>query len=82
MCTAYFALGPDAEEGIRTYIGDYYAFLGPAVGDMIESIPRTEEAVRATIQGFADIGADEVLLWPCVSGLDQVDRLAALVARA
>lgn len=82
VCTAYFALGPHAEEGIRTYIGDYYAFLGSAVGDMIESIPRTEEGVRATIRGFADIGADEVLLWPCVPELDQVDRLAALVPRA
>ncbi len=49
---------------------------------MIESIPRTEEGVRATIRGFAGIGADEVLMWPCVPELDQVDRLAALVPRA
>ena len=82
VCAEYFALGPHAEEGIRTYIGDYYAFLGSAVGDMIESIPRTEEGVRATIRGFADVGADELLLWPCVPELDQVDRLAALVPGA
>jgi len=37
--------------------------------------------VRATIQGFADAGADEVILWPCVAELDQVKRLAALVPR-
>ena len=79
MGSAYFALGPRAEEGIRTYVGDDYAYLGPAVGAMIEATARTEEGVRVIIQGFTDVGADELILWPCVAELDQVERLAALV---
>lgn len=79
VCCAYFALGHRADEGIRAYIGDYYKDLGPALGPKIESIPWTEERARAAIQGFADVGADEVILWPCLAELDQVDRLAALV---
>lgn len=79
VACAYFALGPRAADGIRSYIGDYYRGVGPALGPMIESIPRTEERVRAAIQGLAEAGADEVILWPCLAELDQVERLAALV---
>ena len=40
---------------------------------------RTSQAVRGAIQPFADIGVDELMCWPCVPDLDQVDRLAVLL---
>jgi len=74
----YYALGPNAERG-GDYIRDYYSYLGPAADDMARSIPSSREAVEGLIRGFGEVGADEVVCWPTVAELDQVDRLADLV---
>ncbi|HEX6709363.1 MAG TPA: LLM class flavin-dependent oxidoreductase [Rubrobacter sp.] len=78
VATLYYALGPNAERG-GDYIRDYYSFFGPAADDMARSIPSTPEAVDDLIRGFGDAGADEVVCWPTVAELDQVDLLAELV---
>jgi hypothetical protein len=44
------------------------------------SVPSTPEAVKGAIQAFADIGVDELICWPCIPDLDQVDRLAELIS--
>ncbi len=75
----YYALGPSAAEGLAAYLGRYYAFLGPIVQQMIQVFPTTPEAVRDTIKGFSEIGTDELILWPCIPELDQIQRLADLV---
>lgn len=75
----YFALGPDALERGAPAIRDYYAFRGPAVEQMVKAIPASPEAVRDIIKAFADIGADEYILWPTIPELDQVSRLADIV---
>ena len=31
------------------------------------------------IGGFAEVGVDELVLWPCTPALDRIDRLADLV---
>ncbi len=54
--------------------------MGPSVEQIATSIPSSTEAVKGTIQAFADAGADELVLWPCIPELDQVDRLADLVS--
>ena len=46
---------------------------------MINNLPLTIEAIKERIQTFADIGADEVILWPCTPNLEQLDQLAELV---
>ena len=74
----YYALGPNAERG-GDYIRDYYSFIGPGADDMARSIPSTPEAVDDLLRGLSDVGADEVICWPTVAELDQVDRLAELV---
>ncbi len=75
----YYALGPDARERAGTYLRRYYAFLGPMVETMINYLPITIEAIKERIQAYADIGADEVILWPCTPDLEQLDQLAELV---
>jgi alkanesulfonate monooxygenase SsuD/methylene tetrahydromethanopterin reductase-like flavin-dependent oxidoreductase (luciferase family) len=75
----YYALGPNAERG-GDYIRDYYSYFGPGADDMARSIPSSPEAIQGLIQGLDDVGADEVICWPTVAELDQVDRLAELVA--
>jgi len=73
----YYALGPNADRG-GDYIRHYYSFFGPAADDMARSIPSSPEAVDDLIRGFGEVGADEVVCWPTVAELDQVDRLAEL----
>ena len=61
-------------------ISSYYAYMGAdTVRQMVQGFPSTVEAVQAAIKGFSDIGADELMLWPCIPELDQVQRLADLL---
>jgi alkanesulfonate monooxygenase SsuD/methylene tetrahydromethanopterin reductase-like flavin-dependent oxidoreductase (luciferase family) len=78
VATLYYALGPNAARG-GDYIRDYYSFFGAAADDMASAIPSSPEAVEELIRGFGDVGADEVVCWPTVADLEQVDRLAELV---
>ena len=78
VASLYYALGPDAGRGGDS-LRDYYGYFGPAADDMARSIPSSPEAVEGLIRGFGEVGADEVICWPTVAELDQVDRLADLV---
>jgi alkanesulfonate monooxygenase SsuD/methylene tetrahydromethanopterin reductase-like flavin-dependent oxidoreductase (luciferase family) len=74
-CT-YIALGPDGLTRGGNYIRNYYG----AFGEMIaKSLPGTLEAIKGTIQAYADIGADELILWPTTPDLEQVDQLADML---
>ncbi|MEO8287937.1 MAG: LLM class flavin-dependent oxidoreductase [Chloroflexota bacterium] len=75
----YFALGPNAAEGIAAYIGDYYAFLGPMVQMFIDATPRTPDALRAIARSFEDAGYDEILFDPTIASIEQVELLAEAV---
>jgi alkanesulfonate monooxygenase SsuD/methylene tetrahydromethanopterin reductase-like flavin-dependent oxidoreductase (luciferase family) len=78
VASLYYALGPNADRG-GDYIRDYYSYFGPGADDMARSIPSTQEALDNLIRGLGEVGADEVVCWPTVAELDQVDRLAELV---
>jgi alkanesulfonate monooxygenase SsuD/methylene tetrahydromethanopterin reductase-like flavin-dependent oxidoreductase (luciferase family) len=76
VAQASVALGPDATvERARRNLRDYYAFTGRAEY-MTQGLLTTAREIRAAVDGFRDIGADEVVLYCWSSDLDQVDRLA------
>jgi len=75
----YFGLGPNAAEGVGAYIRNYYAFRGAEAEQMANAIPSSPGAVKSAIQAYAGIGADELMLWPCIPNLDQIDRAAELI---
>jgi hypothetical protein len=79
VASLYYALGPNAGRG-GDYIRDYYSYFGPGAEDMARSIPSSPETIEGLIRGFGDIGADEVVCWPTVAELDQVDRLAEIIS--
>jgi len=54
-------------------IRDYYGFLRLTVDNIARGILSTPSAVRSVIESFSEIGADELVLWPCVPDLEQVD---------
>ena len=76
----YYGLGADAQERVRSYILDYYGYLGPAAEGMAATFPASPDAVEEKIRGFGDVGMDELVLWPCAADLEQLERLADLIA--
>ena len=79
VAAAYFGLGPNAAERAGVYLRTYYAIMGQRAELIASSVPSTPEAVKGAIQAFADVGVDELMCWPCIPELDQVDRLAELI---
>ena len=75
----YYGLGPNAEEGIAAYLGDYYSFIGPWAQGMAANTPRTPEALRDLARRFEEIGFDELLFDPTIAKIEQVDLLAEAV---
>jgi len=76
----YFALGNDAvkEAGYR-YLRDYYAFTGPFAERIAAGLLTSPQAVAQFIRGYQDAGCDELVLFPTVPDLAQLDRLAEIL---
>jgi alkanesulfonate monooxygenase SsuD/methylene tetrahydromethanopterin reductase-like flavin-dependent oxidoreductase (luciferase family) len=74
----YFALG--GEETGAAYLRDYYAFTGPFAEKVVAANLTTPGAVRDFVRGYEEEGCDELVLLPTVADLDQLERLAEVVA--
>lgn len=73
------ALGPQSVvDEARTAIGAYYEFSGWA-DNMVAGLRATPDEIRAAIRQFADLGADEVMLYCYGSDPGQVDRIADVI---
>jgi alkanesulfonate monooxygenase SsuD/methylene tetrahydromethanopterin reductase-like flavin-dependent oxidoreductase (luciferase family) len=80
MSLGYFALGDDARGQARTYITDYYGFLGEdAAQGFADNIPADADSIRAVTEAFAAAGCDELVWFPTSSDPRQVDLLADVV---
>jgi alkanesulfonate monooxygenase SsuD/methylene tetrahydromethanopterin reductase-like flavin-dependent oxidoreductase (luciferase family) len=75
----YFGLGPNAEEGVAAYLGNYYSFLGSWVSGMIATTPHTPQMLRDIAKQYEDAGLDELLFDPTIASIEQVDLLAEAV---
>ncbi|GHE85692.1 luciferase [Amycolatopsis deserti] len=73
------ALGSDVDEA-RTAILGYYGFAGDWARQTAERMLTTPEQVRETAKHFADLGADELILYCWGTDPGQVDRLADVVS--
>lgn len=79
VAQANVALGPqDALDDALSNIRAYYAFTGMA-DRMAEGMLTAPGDIRAAITAFADLGADEVMLYCHGSDPHQVERLADVV---
>ncbi len=77
----YFALGdPDTVARGRAYMRDYYAFTGPFAERIAEGMLATPQAVAQFVRGYAEAGCDELVLFPAVAELAQIDLLAGALA--
>jgi alkanesulfonate monooxygenase SsuD/methylene tetrahydromethanopterin reductase-like flavin-dependent oxidoreductase (luciferase family) len=76
MALGYFALGDGGEEDARSYLGDYYAWLGEDIAGMIVGgAAKNADTVRQYVSAFEQAGADEFVLFPSSSDPVQVDLL-------
>jgi alkanesulfonate monooxygenase SsuD/methylene tetrahydromethanopterin reductase-like flavin-dependent oxidoreductase (luciferase family) len=75
----YFALGEDAVEPGAAYLRHYYAFTGPFAEKIAAANLSTPQAVVDFVRGYEESGCDELVLFPTVPTLDQLDRLAEVL---
>lgn len=79
VALTYYSLGADAEDDSRSYVRDYYGFLGDYVDMIAEAALRSETAIRDAVRAFESIGVTELYFDPTKASLDQIDRLAEVV---
>jgi alkanesulfonate monooxygenase SsuD/methylene tetrahydromethanopterin reductase-like flavin-dependent oxidoreductase (luciferase family) len=70
----YFALGD--EQAGAAYLRDYYAFTGPFAERIAAGNLTSARAIRDFVRGYEEAGCDELILFPTVADLAQLDRLA------
>jgi alkanesulfonate monooxygenase SsuD/methylene tetrahydromethanopterin reductase-like flavin-dependent oxidoreductase (luciferase family) len=75
----YFSLGDEVVEESRTYLHDYYAFIGPYADAIADSALRTPQAVKDAVTAFADLGFTDLIFDPTAARPHQIDRLADVV---
>jgi alkanesulfonate monooxygenase SsuD/methylene tetrahydromethanopterin reductase-like flavin-dependent oxidoreductase (luciferase family) len=78
---AYFALGEEHAEAGRAYLRDYYAFTGPYAEHIAAGLLTTPQAIVQFVRGYEGAGCDELILYPAVADLVQLDRLAEVIAQ-
>jgi len=76
----WFALGPEAAEQMERYLRRYLNFLGRAAASVIATVPTTSAPqLRDALRRMEDAGADEVLLVPTTTDLDELRRVEDLL---
>jgi alkanesulfonate monooxygenase SsuD/methylene tetrahydromethanopterin reductase-like flavin-dependent oxidoreductase (luciferase family) len=73
----YYALGDEAMiQAGADYLRDYYAFTGPSAEKIAAGLLTTPQAINQFVRGYEDAGCDELVLYPTVPELNQLERLA------
>ena len=75
----YFALGDGTADPGADYLRHYYAFTGPFAEKIAAGNLTSPGAIADFIRGYEDAGCDELVLFPTVSGIEQLERLAEVV---
>jgi alkanesulfonate monooxygenase SsuD/methylene tetrahydromethanopterin reductase-like flavin-dependent oxidoreductase (luciferase family) len=76
----YFALGDETTIARgRENLAHYYAFTGPFARRVVAELLTDAQAIARLLRGYAEAGCDEMILFPTVADLAQLERLAALL---
>jgi hypothetical protein len=79
IASSYYGLGDGAGGHLRSFILDYFAFLGPYAEVVAGNCPTDEGAVRHTISAFDAAGVDELIFIPTQTGIEQLELLGKAV---
>ncbi|MGH7336805.1 MAG: LLM class flavin-dependent oxidoreductase, partial [Myxococcota bacterium] len=79
----WYALGPGAEERLRSYVFDYLRLFGekPARAMAERCRISSVERFRECTEAIAALGADELMLVPTTADPAELDRTADALAR-
>jgi alkanesulfonate monooxygenase SsuD/methylene tetrahydromethanopterin reductase-like flavin-dependent oxidoreductase (luciferase family) len=77
--TGYYALGEKEAEMGAAYLRDYYAFVGPFAEKIAAGLLTTPQALVYYIRSYQEAGCDELILFPTVSHISQLERLANVI---
>jgi alkanesulfonate monooxygenase SsuD/methylene tetrahydromethanopterin reductase-like flavin-dependent oxidoreductase (luciferase family) len=75
----YFALGDGTADPGAQYLRHYYAFTGPFAEKIAAGNLTSPGAIADFIRGYEDAGCDELVLFPTVSNLEQIERLVEVL---
>jgi len=76
----YFALGDvSVLKAGYSYLKDYYAFTGPFAERIASGLLTTPQSIAQFIRGYQVAGCDELVLFPTVPDISQLDRLAEIL---
>jgi len=75
----YFALGDAVIDAGAEYLRHYYAFTGAFAEKIAAGNLTSPGAIADFIRGYEDAGCDELVLFPTVSGIEQIERLAEVI---
>jgi alkanesulfonate monooxygenase SsuD/methylene tetrahydromethanopterin reductase-like flavin-dependent oxidoreductase (luciferase family) len=76
----YFALGEATTEPGAAYLRDYYAFTGPFAEKIAAANLTSPQSVVDFVRGYEEAGCDELVLFPTVPELAQLDLLAEVLS--
>jgi alkanesulfonate monooxygenase SsuD/methylene tetrahydromethanopterin reductase-like flavin-dependent oxidoreductase (luciferase family) len=77
MALGYYSLGPDAQKNAEHDLKDYYAWLGEETAQaIVDAAAKDADTVKQYLSAFEQAGCDELVLFPCASGPEQVSLLA------
>lgn len=76
----YFALGSDdIEASGASYLKNYYAFTGPFAERIAAGLLTSPQAIAQFMRGYEEAGCDELVLFPTVPDIAQLDKMADIL---
>ena len=76
----YFALGnDDIEAAGANYLRNYYAFTGPFAERIAAGLLTSPQAIAQFMRGYEEAGCDELVLFPTVPDIAQLDQMADIL---
>lgn len=78
IAATHFSLGPNARESYEAHVAKYYGYSKETVAQALSATtPTSPEAIRSTIERFAEAGIDELVFTTTTTDpMDSLDRLA------
>lgn len=75
LMAVYFALGNGARGSVSGFIDSYFGYA-PFKKELMAATPKTPMEVSSLVERFTAAGCDELVLFPCAGGIEQVKLLA------
>jgi alkanesulfonate monooxygenase SsuD/methylene tetrahydromethanopterin reductase-like flavin-dependent oxidoreductase (luciferase family) len=79
VALGYFSLGDEVLETSLQNLRSYYEYAGEWTEGIAQGAARDADEIRRRVEGFTDLGIDQLIFDPTTADPSQVDRLADIV---